>query len=214
MLAFDAVYHVGYPDRDPGRRRFSYEGPGLSVSRNPASWRYIARLGEAPCWRCMRKDGGYGLFVDFHALTDGLLETLRMEALRRGLLIPATHWRAYRWDEEAGEETFSVFRTREEAEREVGDPADDPCARVEPVRGFEPGADLRAWWERHFADPVPVGFADEFAVLYLIRETGCCDGVWWEDEHDPWALSAPRGVIFPERLPAWWWMPCEDPDTE
>ena len=39
--------------------------------------------------------------------------------------------------------------------------------------------------------------------LIWYAETLGYDGVWWEEDYAPWKLSAPRGVIFQEKLKEW-----------
>ncbi len=40
------------------------------------------------------------------------------------------------------------------------------------------------------------------SVLTVWAQEQGLDGVWWEDEYRPEVLSVPRGVIFPEKVPA------------
>ena len=40
------------------------------------------------------------------------------------------------------------------------------------------------------------------AVATVWAQRAGLDGVWWEDTYAPERLSAPRGVIFPERVAA------------
>ena len=47
----------------------------------------------------------------------------------------------------------------------------------------------------------PIMVADMLAMAYA-EDVLRLDGVWWEDRHDPAALSAPRGAIFAARVAA------------
>jgi len=37
----------------------------------------------------------------------------------------------------------------------------------------------------------------------VLETSSDVDGAWWNEELDPAALSAPRGVIFQTKLPEW-----------
>ncbi|MBA4071022.1 MAG: hypothetical protein C0497_04175 [Gemmatimonas sp.] len=58
IFAAGTVYHVGRtPIASPPVRAFSYEGPGLSVSRCLTAWTHIAQLGGAATYEGRRGDG-------------------------------------------------------------------------------------------------------------------------------------------------------------
>ena len=112
------------------------------------------------------------------------------------------------------EEMFSDFPTQEEAELEMGDTGD---GRVEEVDGFVATPKLKKAWKKDFTgnipDPLSIG------VLYALEESTDFDGAWWNEDLDPWRLSAPRGVIFRSRLPEWTskkidWEKAPDADAE
>ena len=44
--------------------------------------------------------------------------------------------------------------------------------------------------------------ATEAAIMAWAID-GDFDGLWWREDYDPSALSAPRGCIFPSRLASW-----------
>lgn len=202
---FESLVHIGQrPIMDPARqqkRRFSFEGPGLSVSVHPEEWAAIAKLGGFPWWELRRRDGEDGVFVDAIALP-GSPEgrTLVREAVARGWIEPDHRaWRVSYLDEETDEERYFHADSLEDAEYEA---EELPGATISLVTTSVPLPPLQRRWSRHFTQPLIADMAEEFASLQILESRGY-DGAWWDERLDPDALSAPRGVIFVWRLPAW-----------
>jgi hypothetical protein len=201
------VYHVGSkPNMDPSRqkrRTDSYEGPGLSVSVDPDAWEAIAQLGGQAWWVLQRKDGKEGRFVDMLTLSkSSKWKELRHTAEARGWLdTSARCWRFSFYDDEiddiVGYNLATLAEAQEEAEVFEG-------GQITEIPIAAPLAPLKKRWSKFFLEPFdPIsGMAEEFAVLQLLEEMGF-DGAWWNERLDPAALSAPRGVIFVNRLPEW-----------
>lgn len=204
------VFHVGTMKGRPKRPSMSLEGSGVSVSLVPNAWVQIAELGRSQLNVMTRKDGKAGRFVD---LTGNKTLALAPMALEAGYIQRSKLWRYLSTDEE-GEEVFSDFPTQAEAERELEDTGD---GRVEEVEGFVATPKLEKAWKKDFTgnipDPLSIG------VLYALEESTNFDGAWWNEDLDPWRLSAPRGVIFRSRLPEWTskkidWEKAPDADAE
>jgi len=103
------------------------------------------------------------------------------------------------FDDEMGETMEMVLPTRAAAELEAEDMED---ATVVEREGFAPTANLV---ERMRHSPQDAGkpkakVLDDVATVWA-RQHGFA-GVWWADDYAPQRLSAPRGVIFPEHVPA------------
>lgn len=73
------------------------------------------------------------------------------------------------------------------------------AASIDRVEGLVALPALQAA-TRNRAEPVMV---DDLLLTCHVEQCTLLDGVWWEDRLDELALSAPRGVIVPSRLPAW-----------
>lgn len=199
------VFHVGDLSKPAAVRDSSYEGTGLSVSLHPNEWARIARLG-GNTYRLIRKDGAAGRFVDMHRLSKRERAELDRLAQQAGWLTDTTVYRVKFYDSEAEEARFFEFASREAAEREADGMEDengDP-APVEEVASFAPTDRLLTRWQQRFSGAVEAGDAARNAGwLFALEDTGRYDGSWWNDNLDPSNLSAPRGVIFQNRVAEW-----------
>lgn len=180
--------HIGTLNVD-NKRDHSYEGQGLSVSQNPEEWQRIARLGgevhsfERP-----------GNFLDFHALDNAQREEIAQHALHRGWLQrKEIHCVTY-YDDEWECEMRQEFDSWDEA----CDEADALGTDVVTVPGYVYG-DMPDSTARQ-GKPADMGIV---AAAWVGEERPDLDGVWWDDEMDVSRLSAPRGVIVPQRIEAW-----------
>ncbi len=197
------VYHVGRLskrlERSKGPRAGrSLEGAGLSVSDVPTAWRRIARLGGLPLYATERADGRDGEFID---LTGDKVLPYAAQAERDGWVTRSNVFRVWTTDEE-GEEQYMEFDRLVDARREA-ESYDE--ARVERVDGYAPTDKLLARWRKDFTGRLGTLsiLILNIAVLYMLDETSAADGAWWSEELDVSRLSAPRGVIFPSKLPRW-----------
>jgi hypothetical protein len=198
------VYHVGKePSAKPKRRRFSLEGPGLSVSEHPQEWSRIARLGGV-VWELQRVRGD-GVFVDVHGITKKQKATILNRAVETGWITPATLWRFTYYDDEADEERFFTFATREEAADESEGWGYAAEEGVTEITGHKPAQQLLWHWAQFFSDPFDLGMTEEVVLMAFIEAIGLYDGLWWREKLDPSLLSAPRGVIFQSKLMDWCW---------
>jgi hypothetical protein len=213
MLRIPTVHHVG--DMDPSSKRTdSYEGAGLSVCLHPSSWRRIARgcVGGTT----HRLTHPEGAFVDAHALDGPSRTSILAWAVARGYAKPATIW-TMSWDDcdENGKErrSHSVFAAAEDAACEAEEYEDQGVEVVETQQHRSTtiletlAMQTRpALGDRSVVDLVLPAWAHEVHGI---------SGVWWNDEHDPYGLSAPRGVIRPGALCEWAVEPIgHDPDDE
>lgn len=195
------------PSLRPSTSAGSWEGIGLSITYDDAecvdAWGTIAKLGED----VVRLDH---VLVDanFLVFSASVQAAALRWAKRKKLVTVANGWRLTWIDQEDGSERYTTFATRAEAEAEADDESyEDADSRIEPttrhlalppllnrLRDFFPRLD-DASIERF-------GLAEIEALNMYAAEKGY-DGVWYEDEFAPEALSAPRGVILPHSLPTW-----------
>lgn len=186
---FERLSHVGF--LDPGLKRASYEGNGLSVSTDPDSWVQIARLGGAPVWEF---DTSSLRLVDVLALSPAQTEAITDWALAAGLVRQATAWKVSWDDDELGERMSTIVMDEAEALDEAG--------LVEEISAM---VATEALAEAVGAAHVRVGEAAErdlVMVAYFEGQFPDIDGLWWAERNDPVRLSAPRGVVFPRSMGA------------
>lgn len=209
VLRLPLVYHVG--SLDPSRRgelhRTSQEGLCLSVSLCPGSWAEIARLGGSDLFALERAEG---VFLDvLTALGDPAMRDVIVRwSEAEGLIVYREQWKAWTFDDELDEWSHFLADSREAAEAEVDDFASGPDGgpAVELHMGYAATEELG---RRLGSGPVDVAFALDFAAMLWARDAAPAhvghsfDGVWFDEEHAPEELSAPRGGIFPEAVARW-----------
>ena len=195
--SFPKLWHVGTMNPND-KRDDSYEGAGLSVSVHPEEWSMIAKL-PGDMWE-LTKAGNK--FVNFHRLSKAQRNQIGKWGVTNGYAEPANLWRHSWFDDEISEEgewRYSDYATEEEANAELGGYGGEE--KVEPVQGgMIATPKLSQKSKRGKIEPVEI--MDLLVTAYAEDELDC-DGVWWADTLDPENLSAPRGVIFPSKLPSW-----------
>jgi hypothetical protein len=186
IIIQEEVFHVGERPGTKGsteKGRSSFEGNALSVSTHPDAWRRIARPLPGALWRLE----GPGRFIDYHAFSEaGLVKVLRS---RPDLVTPRKAWFVSSYDEGDEEYLAGPYSTRREAMEEAFD-EEDLSQGIE----WKPTAKLRS------LSPGKDGATE--ALLVIAGEQGL-DGVWWDDDLDPYAGSAPRGGLLRSRLREW-----------
>lgn len=221
----DTLFHVG--TMDPATKGTgSQEGHGLSVSRDPDDWRYIAKL---PGTEWVLEKPGHKL-LDVHSLPDELRDVIMDWAVEKGFLEPITIFEAVQWDSEFEREMSSVHATYEDALKElpilqrgdqwVWDNIDEtPLEQGEfddMIRERDGHAATPALMEMMKAGSCPaMGCqAEDYAIIAYAEQVLGVDGCWWEDDYDPDTLSCPRGVILPEKVASWKVIPAEEYEPE
>jgi hypothetical protein len=157
----------------------------------PHAWAAIAKLGGLPWWR-LRRPGNR--FVDVHALTRSQRAILQAWAVAAGLATRMAAWRGCWYDDELDDQRAFECLDAEEAAGEAAEvdgqvtPTTTLVATARLHQLVGSWRDHRLTWDH---------------VLIAYAELASMDGVWFADELAVAALSAPRGVIVPARLPAW-----------
>jgi len=199
---FKAVYHIGtWPDApDEGRKpghTGSYEGIGLSVSVHPEAWMHIVKLGGFPIRKLAREDGNVGRFVDAY----DRLEEARAWALARGWLAGRPGWEVS-WCDDEMEDTMSMQLLDEQEAREEA----DGRGELRQITIWVASGELLTRLDVHYGKQK----YDQHGSLdgeLLNRWTAITrpelDGVWWDSELDETRLTAPGGIILPEKLAEW-----------
>lgn len=193
VLSLPEVFHVGSMDAaDKGCRGPSYEGHGLSVSLHPDAWIHIARLGGHPTWTLTC---GTGAFLDVHALDDVTRTTILDWGVRSGWLERVVVFDVSWFDDELDTDVYSSFLSREDAAAEAD------ALEVEEVTSRDTVAATELLAAR--TGTSDLASAPDMAVVVFVTDMTGLDGAWWNDTLSPETLSAPRGVIVPERLRRW-----------
>ena len=190
---FRQVWHIG--SMDPGEKgEGSLEGEGLSISTHPEEWQQIAELGRGPVWELTRKGNR---LLDFHRLTRAQRSAMADWGVQQGLIERKPAWQVRWWDSEDRAFRYVEAESEEEAKAE----AEPVGGKVKALSSVAyPTARLRQATRNPRASSVVA--MDLLATVYADKALGW-DGVWWQDTLDVPGLSAPRGVIFPSRLPGW-----------
>jgi hypothetical protein len=213
LIALPKVHHVGLLDPS-AKRTGSYEGAGLSVCLHPSAWRRIARGTVGGTTHALEHPTG--LFVDAHAIGRTMRRAILKWAVGRGLAEKARIW-TMSWDDsdEDGEDrrSWCVFGDADEAESEAEEYEDQNVEIVEALEHRSTAALEAATMQTEAA--LGDGAVIDLVLPAWAHEVHGISGVWWDDEHDPWNLSAPRGVIRAEALSEWTIEPIGyDPDDE
>jgi hypothetical protein len=210
--SYESVFHVGSlkaQDKGTTHNRLSWEGNGLSVSRDPQAWRQIARLGGQPTWR-LKAPAGSGGFVDAHALTAAHWGCVLRWGVQAGYARSFEAIEVSWLDDELGGRCALVFdaecpREARDAHAEFEDrqEQDAQLRHVTSWRGAEALA-LRLGFK-------PLGNVEALVltlfvedVLFALAPAGAKPhGTWWADALDVAAYSAPRGVIHKKAVSQW-----------
>jgi len=204
VLVLDKVYHVGTM-KLKHRRDFSYEGSGLSVSLHPSAWTKIAKLGGNQTWELAKKGGK---FIDALKMKKSHWSVATEWGVAQRLVEKTTVWRSWTLDGETDRWGYSMHATEEEARAEI-DGFDEEEGRVDSVAHFKPTSKLTKGQKRKssFAE-----VKDHLLVAYA--EDRGYDGVWWTEDLDVDAYSAPRGVIVTSKISSWKAAPTEYREEE
>lgn len=192
--SFKKLWHVG--DMNPqSKRPGSYEGSGLSVSVNPEEWQYIAGIG-GDLWE-LTKQGNR--FLNFHRISKAQRKQITEWGIKQGYVEPITMWRAEWYDDEMEDTRYSDFLTEQEAQEELESYGEGKVYEV--PESLNPTPKLLSRAQAGGGDNTMMAW--DYLVIIYAEDMLQCDGVWWDDKLDQYALSAPRGVIFKDKLPSW-----------
>lgn len=225
LVTIDRTWHVGTLDPEGAKARVSLEAFMLSVSCHPRDWQDIAGC-SGPTWEVSHPGA---VFLDVLAMGPEHRSRIVDWGVERGLARRAEIWRAWLYDVE--KETWYCLsfddeaRARTEAEEtedagfapgQIPSRSGAPVDRVTGVVLETAGMQALGRW------PDPIAGLEGLIILWArdlaAKQAPDLVGTWWEETHDPFALSCPRGGIFPECLS---WMkihpvtdPREDRDME
>lgn len=190
------LWHVG--TLNPAHKgKDSIEGNGLSVSQHPQEWSSIARLGNT----VFTLSRPAGRFLDFRRLKPDELLALQAWGLEAGYLSLRPFWELRWTDGEDGDTRFTLFqdeaKARDEAEFMKDEETEDVVLELVQRAALAEQAFERLGFK---LDPL---CSEDIVATFWVEDCTNADGVWWQDRLDPYALSAPRGVINLKQLPNW-----------
>jgi hypothetical protein len=194
IISLDRLYHVGLLN-PKAKGKASFEGAGLSVSLHPGTWVRIAQLGGLPWWELSKRNGK---FLNYHAMSNKQRALITQWGVESGLIERGVSYEVSDTDEE-GVRTFSLFEDKSEAEQELESLEPYQKPRIRPVLSLNPTEKMK---KRVAVKTDPMLARDHLATIFAEDVLGI-DGVWWKDDLDEEALSAPRGVIVPSMVREW-----------
>jgi hypothetical protein len=198
IISFEKLWHLG--DLDISRKHacgHSQEGNLFSMSRCPAAWQQIVKLGGAPLYE---GDTGYTL-LDMLSVTHPstkagkqLKSVIRQWAYDNAMLEEGAIVQGHYFDDELGR-ICVVNLTQEEADSAEPDEYDvlhttSVDLATEKLKSI------------HNLKKTGVEDAFDFAVIEWARgRSGAkLDGVYWNQAYNPKAYSAPRAGIFEAKI--------------
>lgn len=203
------VTHIGHLDRqDKGWQGPSQEGEGLSFSTCPEAWERIAGLAGRPHWRASAE--GWRLLDGHASLNDPQgAATLTAWGQEQGWITLKKAYEVHYWDDELQQLIQMPCADLDEAlaEFEPFQDDDDPRNRLVEKPLWCPTAKLCA----HMSQPPAMANRPHALALQWVTTVWAqdhdWDGVWWADALKPEQYSAPRGVLFANRVRAEEWRP-------
>ena len=182
------IFHVGTMDISK-KTAFSLEGNGLSVSNCPDSWRRITEgFTHGDLFRLRKHDMK---LLDFYSLTPDEKDAIQRWAIDEGYVRPGDLYQCISYDED-GLEYHSLHESYEEAFCE----ADEDEVRVVQCAGLLPTDKLLSY---SLVKVDLLNIPDIITELYAAHVLDY-DGIYWDEELNECAYSAPRGVIFNSKL--------------
>lgn len=182
------VYHVGEMNIK-NKSKFSLEGSGLSVSKNPEEWRQIAKLGNRNLYLLSNTNG---IFLDYHKLNKNQKTNIINWGVENYYVEPTETYRVL-----FGDGSYMEFDDLEKAKYEAGD---EYKIRRNKIGGLKPTDKLKIETKQSIID---VSQTFDLLLTIFVEKTTNYDGIWWNDRLDVLNYSAPRGVIFNSKLNNW-----------
>jgi hypothetical protein len=195
-ISFSAVTHVGKMDRK-SKRSGSLEGAGLSVSVHPMAWSLICKIGTEGF--SLRKQDAEISFLDARKLSAEERAGILAWGRESGYLADTQSWKVTYFDEDIEERAFFMFASKDEAVREA---AELLRPRISgPVNETKSTPKLLQETFQDERRELLEGSAFDLVLTLYVQRNIDVDGIWWSERLDPYNHSAPRGVLFDERIP-------------
>lgn len=197
----EVLTHIGDLD-NPSQSCRSLEGLLLSTSEFPHEWEEIAKLGGLPWWEISAPQG-----INLLEMLSPKESWKKLEdwAESKGLLYPKTLWVTPFDTDEDGETRIILCKSKKEAE----DNHDPEAGEIEEKIHLLPSQALWDFWSQR-----QQGKKEE-ACAWRAKDALCAallelaaqnrwsefpDGLHWNENLDPTALSAPRAGLCPSKI--------------
>lgn len=195
------VYHVGNLDADANKNTFSYEGKGLSVSKHPNAWRKISSNVSGKTYILTYPESSNTFYL---ADTVEPREQIVDWCAENRYIKCVDGWKAAVHDPETSEWRFTKYYDYDEATR-CSEAHIKDNAYIEQSKVLKLEKKGKEYWNSEF--PSEADSASPVAIrgltpIWFAQEQDA-DGVWWSYRLDPASLTAPKGVIFQDKLPKW-----------
>ena len=182
------IFHVGTMDLSQ-KSEFSYEGNGLSISNCPDVWcRITEGHTHGDCFQLIKSDMK---LLDYYGLTEAEKQGIQEWATEEGYVVPGKLYKSIFYGED-GEEYFSLYNSFDAALEEAD--YEEEC--VKEVAGLLPTEKLLG---QSLVEVELLDMPDIITELYAEQVLGY-DGVYWDEVLDEMSYSAPRGVIFNDKI--------------
>lgn len=184
------LFHVGTMDITK-KTKFSHEWNGLSISNCPDSWcRITEGFTHGDLFKLSKSDMK---LLDYYAMTDEENAVISSWAIAQGYVEEGVLYKSLTYDED-GSEYYSLYSSYESALEE----SDYDEDRVQKILGLLPTKKLLD------LSMVKVELLDIPSIITALyaEQVLDYDGIYWDEELDEAAYSAPRGVIFNSKLPS------------
>ena len=186
------VYHVGSMDINR-KSSSSHEGSGLSVSVNPNEWQKINPRTSGDLFELTKENG---LFCDKHKLNKTHKETIIGWGVKQQYVTKQVTFRYYYYDDDLDSEVFQEFPTIELAKQEADEDGD-----IRPHKqGLQPTQKLEQTTQQSKID---TSSTFDYLLTVYVEQMTDLDGIWWNDKLDVSKYSAPRGVVFNNKIQTW-----------
>jgi len=194
LISLTKVFHVGSLDMNK-KSDFSLEGSGLSISVNPDEWSKIARLGGE--LHTLVKTNG--VFVNAYKLNKSQKQNIIKWGLENGLVNQKETYQVCWYDDEMEDDVCMEFNNIDDAKSEAGNEDEGRTIKIKKS-GLLPTNKLNSQTKQTKIEP-----SQTFDLLLsvYVDETTDYDGIWWSDTLDISKYSAPRGVIFNDKVNTW-----------
>lgn len=182
------IFHVGTMDLSQ-KSKFSYEGNGLSISNCPDVWcRITEGHTHGDYFQLVKSDMK---LLDYYGLTEAEKQEIQEWATEERYVVPGKLYKSIFYGEE-GEEYFSLYDSFDAALEEAD--YEEEC--VKEVAGLLPTEKLLG---QSLVEVELLDIPDIITELYA-EQVLEYDGVYWDEVLDEMSYSAPRGVIFNDRI--------------
>ena len=191
-INLNKVYHVGSMDINR-KSSSSHEGSGLSVSVNPNEWQIINPRTSGDLFELTKKNG---LFCDKHKLNKAHKEAIIEWGVKQQYVTQQVTFRYYYYDDDLDSEVYQEFPTIELAKQEADEDGD-----IRPYKqGLQPTQKLEQATQQSKID---ISSTFDYLLTVYVEQVTDLDGIWWKDKLDVSKYSAPRGVIFNNKIQTW-----------